>query len=156
VKRLRIPDYATGIAGLLLLCGIFAPWYKMADGTVDGWRSTGYIDIWLLITVLLAFAVPLVTAAKDSPALPVAMDVLTWFAALISILLTLFRLINKANDEFVTGRSWGIFLAFAAAIAVFAAAHWAMRTEDAPGLREPPEVRAMPTPPVTDPATPPT
>jgi hypothetical protein len=156
MKRLRTPDYATGLAGLVLLSAIFAPWYKIADGTVDGWRSTGYIDIWLLITVLLAFAVPLVTAAKDTPALPVAMDVLTWWAALISIVLTLFRLINKANDEFVTGRSWGIFLAFGAAVATFLAAHWATRTETAPGLRPGPEVRAMPTPPVTDPLTPPT
>jgi cation transport ATPase len=158
VKRLRTPDYATGLAGLVLLSSIFAPWYTLADGTYDGWRSTARIDIWLLITALLAIAVPLVTAAKDTPALPVAMDVLTWWAAIVAILLALYRMLVVASPsgEHADGRSWGIFLAFAAALATFLAAHWALRTETAPGLRPGPEVRAMPTPPVTDPLTPPT
>jgi hypothetical protein len=156
MRRVRTPDYVTGLFGFLLLCALFAPWYTLVDGTVDGWRSLKLIDIWLLITALLAMSVPLVTAARDTPAVPLTMTVLTWFAGIISTLLVLYRIISEANDAFVTGRSWGLALAAVAAVGTFLADHWALRTEDAPGLRPPPEIRAMPTPPERDPATPPT
>jgi hypothetical protein len=100
--------------------------------------------------------IPLVTAAKDAPAVPIALDVVTTWIAFIAFWLTLYRVISIANDQFATGREWGLWLAFISVIGTFASAWWAMRTEDAPGLRPPPEVRAMPVPPVTDPATPPT
>jgi hypothetical protein len=155
VRRLRIPDYVAGAFGLALLISLFCPWYKMVDGTVDGWRSLKLIDIWLFITALMAIAIPVVTAAKDSPALPVAMDVITTWIAFVAFWLVLYRLLSVANSAFVTGRSWGLYLAFVAVIGTLAGAYWAMRTEDAPGMRPPPEVRAMPAPPVHDPATPP-
>lgn len=157
MRRLRPPDYVTGAFGLLLLISLFAPWYEdtLGAGTTDGWRSLGLIDIWLLITALLAMAVPVVTAVKDAPALPVAMDVLTAWVAFISALLVGYRLLSIANADFENGRSWGIFLAAVAVAGTFGGAWRAMRKENAPGLRPPPEVRAMPAPPVNDPASPP-
>jgi hypothetical protein len=156
VRRLRVPDYVVGAFGFLLLCSLFSPWYELVDGTVDGWRSLKLIDIWLLITALLAISIPFITAARDTPAVPLAMTVLTWFAAILAILMVLYRVLSEANAAFVTGRSWGLAVAALGAVGTFAGAHWALRTEDAPGLRPPPEVRAMPAPPVRDPATPPT
>jgi hypothetical protein len=152
----RTPDYVAGLFGFLLLSSLFAPWYSLSDGTSDGWRSLGFIDIWLLITAILAMLIPLVTAAKDAPAVPIALDVVTTWVSFVAVLLTLFRVLNVANDPITTGRSWGLWFALISVIGTFAGTWWAMRTEDAPGLRPPPEVRAMPVPPVQDPATPPT
>jgi hypothetical protein len=158
VKRLRTADYAVGIFGLLLLSSLFAPWYDMADGTSDGWRSLKLIDFWLLITALLAMAIPLVTAAKDAPAVPIAMNVITTWVAFVATILVLFRVASTADPAGVPadGRAWGLWLALVSVIGTFASVWWALRNEDAPGLRPPPEVRAMPVPPVNDPATPPT
>jgi hypothetical protein len=156
LKRLRPPDYAAGLFGLLLLSSLFAPWYTITDGTSDGWRSLGLIDIWLLITALLAMLIPLVTAAKDAPAVPIALNVVTAWIAFFAFWLTLYRVISIANDQFATGREWGLWFALISVIGTFASVWWAMRTEDAPALRPPPPVRAMPVPPVEDPATPPT
>jgi hypothetical protein len=154
VKRLRTPDYALGLAGFVLFTALFCPWYKIPDGTSDGWRSLAFIDLWLFITALLAMITVSVTASRDQPALPVAMDVLTWWASIVTMILVLYRLLSLASPgvDPAGGRSWGL----AGAVGTFAAAHWALRTEPAPGMRPPPEVRAMPAPPVSDPATPPT
>jgi len=155
-ERLRLPDYLAGLSGVLLFASLFAPWYTVDDGTVDGWRSLGLIDLWLGLTALLAIAVPVVTATRDAPALPVAVDVLTTWAASLAAVLVLFRLLFVAGGEAVTGRSWGVVVAAVAVAGTLAGAYWAMRKQDAPGLRPPPEVRAMPTPPERDPALPPT
>jgi hypothetical protein len=158
VRRLRTPDYVLGLAGFVLLTALFCPWYKIPDGTSDGWRSLQFIDLWLLITALLALVTPLITASRDQPALPVAMDVLTWWASIVAMILVLYRLLSLATPggEPADARAWGLVVAVIGAVGTFAAAHWALRTEAAPGMRPPPEVRAMPVPPVNDPATPPT
>ena len=158
LRRLRAPDYVAGVFGVVLLASLFAPWYDVLDGTSDGWRSLKLIDGWLLITALLAMVIPFVTAAKESPAVPIALDVITTWIALIATILVVVRVIATADPGGTPadGRAWGLWLALLAVLGTFASAWWAMRTEDAPGLRPPPQVRAMPTPPVTDPATPPT
>lgn len=159
VKRLRTGDYVAGIGGLVLFCSLFAPWYDypLGEGTSDGWRSLQFIDLFLLATALLAMAIPLVTAAKDSPAVPVALDVISTFVAFLATILVLVRVISPAHlaGDPAAGRSWGLWLALLAVLVTLAGAWLALRDEDAPGLREPPEVRAMPMPPEHDPATPP-
>jgi hypothetical protein len=158
LRRLRPADYAVGICGLVLLCSLFAPWYEITDGTSDGWRSLRFIDMWLLIVALLAMSIPLVTAAKDAPAVPVALTVITAWLTLVAIIVVVYRVADPASPagETADARAWGLWLALIAVLGTFAAAWWAMRTEHAPGLRPPPEVRAMPVPPVSDPASPPT
>lgn len=154
MQRLRTSDWAVGAAGLLLLVSLFMPWYKVVDGTVNGWSALAVVDLWLLLTAALAIGTLVVTATRDAPALPVAFDVLTAWAALIGILLVLFRVLFVAEDDVVSGRSWGLFVAALAVLGTFAGAWWAMRDQSQPGLRPPPEVRAMPVPPERDPTTP--
>ena len=156
MRRLRTPDWLAGLCGVVLFLSLSAPWYEVLDGTVNGWRSLGIIDFWLLLTAALAVGLVVVTATRDAPALPIAFDVLVTWAALISTLLVLFRIVSVPNDDVVTGRSWGLFVAAAAVLGLFASAWWAMRDQRQPGLRPPPEVRAMPAPPARDPAVPPT
>ncbi len=154
MQRLRPPDWLAGLSGLLLFMSLFMPWYTVVDGTVDGWRSLGLIDLWLLLTAGLAITLLVVTATRDSPALPLTFDVLTMWASLLAAIMVAYRLISVANDEFVTGRSWGIFAAALAVVGTFAGSWWAMRDQRQLGMRPHPEVRAMPVPPERDPTTP--
>ena len=146
MKRLRPADYVAGLGGLLLFCSLFAPWTQLSDGKEDGWRSLAILDIWLLLAALMAMALPVVTAARDDPALPIKWDVLTSWVGLISLVLVVIKALG--------GVEWGGGLAVAAVLVMFAGSWWAMRDQSAPGLRTPPEVRAMPTPPETDPTRP--
>jgi hypothetical protein len=151
-----MPDWLAGLSGLVLLLSLFAPWYEVVDGNINGWSALKFMDVWLLLTALLTMGIAIVTATRDSPALPLTFDVLATWASLIAAFLVAYRLVSVAYSEVVTGRSWGVFLAAAAVAGCFASAWWAMRKQDQPGQRPPPEVRAMPAPPARDPATPPT
>ena len=155
MQRLRTPDWVAGISGAVLLFSLFTPWYDAVDSGYDAWRSFGFIDLWLLLTALLAIALLVVTALKDSPAVPITLDVLTTWAGLFALLMVIYRLIAIPNDAFFVSRSWGLFVGALAVVGVFAGAWWAMRDESQPGLRPPPEVREMPVPPARDPTTPP-
>ena len=137
MKRLRTPDYALGLFGFVLFSSLFAPWYKVTDGTYDAWRSLKFIDILLFLIALLAMATVAVTAAKDSPELPVALDVLTTWAGMVAVLLVLYRILSVVFIAPGTERSWGLIVAAIGAVGTLAGAWWATRTEDAPGLRPP-------------------
>ena len=144
MARLRIPDLCTGLAGLVLLVSLWLPWYEVSDGTVSGWSALAVADIWLFLTALTAVALVVVTARRDEPSLPVFFDVITTWASFVATILALIRLLAPPAE---LDRSWGVVVALLAAAAVLACAFWAMRRQEQPGLRPPPEVRAMPAPP---------
>jgi len=139
MRRLRTPDWLTGAAGVTLLAGLAGHGGEGGAGTV-----------WLALVGVLALLVPVVTATRDAPALPVALDVLTVWAGIVSLPVIVVRVLSA--DE----RDWGLWLTAAAVLAVLAGAWWAMRKQAQPGLRPPPELRAMPTPAAHDPSAPPT
>lgn len=146
VRRLRPADWLTGLAGLVLLLSLWAPWYELSDGTLTAWESFALVDLWLVLLVLLALATPLITAARDSPSVPVAVDVVTVSIGAIAVVLVLWRLLSLPQDAVTTGRGWGVWLAAAATLATFAGALWALRDESGPHLRPAPEPQRMPAP----------
>ena len=127
MSRLRPSDYVAGLAGALLIVGALAGEHPSA------------VRVLLEIAALMALLLPVVTALRDDPSLPVKWDVLTAWATLVAIVLALVSVLGDAN--------WGDGLSLAAAILAFAGAWRAMRDQRAPGLRTPPETRVMPTPP---------
>ena len=147
VRRLRPADWLTGASGLALLLLLWAPWYSVSDGTINAWSAFAIIDLWLALTALLAIAVPLVTAARETPEIPVALDVVTAAVTVFAVLLVVIRLLAVPGGEVVTGREWGVFAGTVAVLGTFFGTWWAMRDESAPALRPPPEVRTMPAPP---------
>jgi hypothetical protein len=146
MERLRTPDVLAGVFGLALLVSLFTPWYEVAGTTVSATKAFGFVDLWLLLVAGLALALPVVTAVKDAPALPVAVDVLTTWAALVGLLLVLFRTLNLPGPHGVD-RDWGLWLGLAATLGTLASAYMAVRIEAAPGLRPNPEPQVMPAPP---------
>jgi hypothetical protein len=152
LQRLRPADWLTGVAGLASLLLLWAPWYSVGDGTVNGWQTLGLIDVLIALTALLAIALWVVTATRDTPELPVAMDVLTATPASLTALLVIFRLLDVPGGRAITGREWGVVAATVAMIAVAAGAWAALRDESAPGLRPRPEIEPMPAPPAAGPS----
>lgn len=146
MNRLRVPDYVAGLGGLLILVSLFAPWTQLSDGTEDGWRSLAVVDILLLLVAIAAMLVPIITAISADPAPAIKTDVLATWATLLGLIVMLIKVLG--------GPEWGGFLALAGTLVGFAGCWWALRLEAAPGLRTPPEVRAMPVPPANDPKRP--
>jgi hypothetical protein len=147
VRRLRPADWLTGVSGLALLLLLWAPWYGVSDGTINAWSAFAVIDLWLALTALLAIAVPVVTANRDSPALPVAFDVITAAVSVIAVLLVIIRLLAIPGGEVADSREWGLYLGALATLGTCVGSWWAMRDESAPGLREPPQARTVAAPP---------
>jgi hypothetical protein len=146
LRRVRPADWLTGVSGLALLVLLWAPWYGVADRTVNAWGAFAVIDLWLALTALLAIAVPVVTAARDTPEIPVALGVVTAAVTVIAVLLTLIRLLFLPGDG-VDGREWGLYAGALAVLGTFAGAWLAVRDESAPALRRHPDTQVMPAPP---------
>src|SRR4051794_24341868 len=110
VRRLRPADWLTGVSGLALLLVLWAPWYAVSGGGLSGWGGFALIDLWLALTALLAIAVVPVTAARDTTAVPVALDVVCATVATLALLLVVIRLVFVPEGDVVTGRDWGVWV----------------------------------------------
>src|SRR4051794_18880828 len=120
VRRVRIADWLTGVAGLALLLLLWAPWYSVSDGSINAWEAFALLDLWLVLTALLAIAVPLVTASRDTTAVPIAIDVICGTVAALALLFVVLRLLFIPDGDITTGRDWGVFAGTLATLGVFA------------------------------------
>jgi hypothetical protein len=145
LERVRPFDWLAGLAGVALLVVLALPWYDLADGSHSAFGQFTIVDLWLALTALLAIAIPIVTAARDSPALPVAITVIAESISWIAVLLALWRAIDQpAGPLEPTVMPWvGVLAALAVSVTVWRA----LSDERAPGLRPPPAARTMPSPP---------
>ena len=60
----RIWDWLVGAAGLALAIGVFAPFYRSNLENWSAWKSFMLIDLLMLLTAVVAMAVPFVAALK--------------------------------------------------------------------------------------------
>ena len=146
-ERIRPADAMTGAWGLALLGSLFLDWYTQAEGGFSAWGSFGVLDVLLALVALLAVSVPVVTAARDSPAWPVAALVLTTaFAFLVSFFL-LYRLFDQPGLDGGAAVDAGAWLGSIALLGVFVSSAVALRDERSPGVTGPAEIPVMPAPP---------
>ena len=141
-RRVRTGDWLTGAWGVALLAVMFADWYTVLDGSFSAWQAFGFVDKLLALLGLLAVAVPIVTAARESPSWPVAIGVLTVALALITVPFVLFRVLDPPHDA---DTAWGAWAGLICVLGVLVAAWFSIRTEDAPAIRQS-EITPMPTP----------
>jgi hypothetical protein len=125
VNRLRPGEWVAAIAGVVLIASLF-----LGD-------DVGVTGILLGLVALVAFALFLLQATRNSPALPVAFGVLTVTTGIIGTLLALYRLID--------GRE-GAWLGLAAVVAVTAGGWLSIRDERVRGLPPQPEPELRPSP----------
>jgi hypothetical protein len=122
-------------SGAVLILSLFLEWYNVSGKGLaasigsqgfSGWESLGFIDILLFLIGAVAIAVAVLRAMNTMPRqLPASPGLILLGLGGIATLLVLFRLISTGNfghpeaSAFIDiSRSFGIFVAFLAAIGV--------------------------------------
>src|SRR4051794_27928688 len=185
LRRLRAREWITGISGAVLIVALSLPWYhcsacprgtppagvRLATGDFDftGWESLSTIDIVIALVGLAALGLLVATATQRTVAVPIAWNALLVLAALVVLVLVVVRLLDvpqkldvplrfRQGYDVSTDPAWGLWLAFAASLGLFAGSLVALRDErlSRPGettdmtgrpVPPPPEVETLPAPP---------
>jgi hypothetical protein len=117
MRRIRAGEWLAGVGGVALIVG--------------AWSAPAVIAVLLCLVALLAIALPVAQATRRSPALPVALGVLTATVAIVAVALAAVV---------------GAWLALAGALAVLAGGWLSLRAERVPGETAP-HVPRRPAPP---------
>jgi hypothetical protein len=117
MRRVRAGEWLAGAGGVVLLATL--------------WSTPPVIAVLLCLIALLAIALPVAQATRRSPALPVALAVLTVCAGIVAVPLAAVS---------------GAWLALAAALGVLAGGWLSLRAEQVPGETAP-HVPRRPAPP---------
>src|SRR5947207_14799586 len=111
--RNRIPqgELIAGIAGLLLIVFEFFDWYggkvsgsvgglghvSASGGGADAWQAFSFIDILLFLLALVVVGVAVMRGLNRMPQLPYPPALIITAAGGLSVLLILFRIIDKPD-----------------------------------------------------------
>ncbi|MEI2701883.1 MAG: hypothetical protein V9E83_05720 [Baekduia sp.] len=158
MNRPRLPETLTCIAAVALLVSLFLSWYSVdaynAGGAhTSGWGAVGpVIAVVLGIAITLALALVATTLTRRSPALPVALGVITWVFGAIAWSVLALRLLDEPGLGIGLGPAqvtlrWPGYVGFAAMTLIPIAALWTLRDErtDAPeSAYDPPPARPIP------------
>jgi hypothetical protein len=146
LRRVRIWEWLTGLAGVVLLVSLFLPWYGVGDLTVNAWDAFSVVDLILAAVALAAIALPIVAGLQRTAAVPQSMASVLVFVSVIGGVTALVRLLNPVGPDDVT-REIGVWLATGAAIAIFFLNWRSMRDKRFPSVMRPPlHVETLPTP----------
>jgi hypothetical protein len=186
LRRVRTWEWFTGAAGLVLLIALFLPWYGVdiragaavsffgGSRTANAFEALTIIDVILLLTALLAIALPIVTAAQRTIAVPQTLATFVVWLGLIAMILAVIRLLfppgadslggaigfegaflrrslggagASFDDVFSTTREIGAWIGTFAAVAIFAGGWRSMRDGRFPlALRPNLRVETVPAP----------
>jgi hypothetical protein len=157
LRRLRVGEWITAIAGLVLLASLFAPWYDAsasASGSPSGFEALAVLDIVLALIAAGAVALLFVTAGQRLPAVPLAFNVFVALGGLLAVVLVLIRVVDLPDGA--GAREWGLWLGLVGALGIAAGSLVAMRDErpsrrgrytDQSGRPAPPPAEIEPIPP---------
>jgi formate hydrogenlyase subunit 3/multisubunit Na+/H+ antiporter MnhD subunit len=147
VRRVRIWEWLTGLAGVVLLVSLFLPWYRVAGQSSSGWQWLTVIDVVLAAAGLAAIALPVVTASQRTTAVPQAMTALLAPLLLAAALLAVYRLLRVPSAHASVQRQIGPWLAAASAVAALVCDWRSLGDHRFPAaMRRPLEVTTLPTP----------
>jgi cytochrome bd-type quinol oxidase subunit 2 len=118
LRRVRVWEWLTGLAGVTLLVSLFLPWYGAGDATATAWESLTVTDVVLGLVALMAIALPVLTATQRTVAVPQSWTALIMLVVVPALLMMLFRLLNLPGDGLQ--REIGVWLGALATAAVFA------------------------------------
>lgn len=139
-------ERAAGVAAIVLILGEFLPWYggSFNVGTLinvenvhrnySGFQSFSLVELALVITAVAVLALLLANRRVAGLHLPVRVGTLIAGAGVWSLLLLLFRTLDRPEiDGLKLSLQWG-FLVVMAAAAVILAAGLRMREETEPSI----------------------
>ena len=156
LSRLRPGELIAAGGGAALLVVMFFDWYA-AGGTTEvggrdivisvgfsAWEVFGFTDVLLALAGLLAIGLAVVTAARRSPALPVAGSVITTTVGVLATLLVFYRILDQPGpNEFIEVKL-PAFLGFLCTLAIAAGGWRSMRDEEWPAAPMETDVRPAP------------
>jgi hypothetical protein len=159
LSRLRKGELIAGAGGVVLLVVMFLPWYSDAGPNpidVTAWEALSITDLILALTAVAAIGLAVLTAARRSPALPVAASVITTTLGALATLLVLYRILNQPGPNELAEVKLGAFLGFLSVLAITGGGFRSMRDEEGEGAPMPTDMRPTPAPEGPgDPAPPP-
>ena len=122
--------------GAALVASLFLDWYRGASGrTLSAWEAFAVVDLFLLVTGLLALVALVLTLAQRTPAVPLALTSIATLVAMVAAVLVLVRLLaapevpGAGSGE--VARLFGAWLGAAATLGLLAAMLAAIRDERA-------------------------
>jgi hypothetical protein len=124
MRRLRPGEWLAGVGGVVVLATV--------------WAGPVALAVLLCVPALLAVALPVAQVSRRSPALPMALGVLTSTTGIVAVPLALWRLLAQPST--------GAWLGLAGALGVLAGGWLSMRAEHVPG-EVAPHVPRRPAPP---------
>jgi hypothetical protein len=142
MRRLRDGEWLAAAGGAALLAALFLDWY----GGLSAWRAHAVIDVVLALVALVPFALFAAQATRRSPAVPVALSVLTPLAGLLAVLLIVFRMADQPGPDELRAVHGGAWLGLAAAALIVVGGWRSLRVERIPGAPAVP-VESLPAPP---------
>ena len=155
LSRLRQGELVAGIGGVALLVVMFLDWYAVVgfgEVAANAWQAFSITDLILAITALSGIALAVLTASRRSPALPVALSVITATLGALATLLVFYRILNQPGPNDFVEVKFGAFVGFLAVLAVAAGGYLSLRDEEGEDAPMPVDVR--PTPAAEGPADP--
>ena len=137
-RRMRTGELIAGGGGIVVLAALFfLPWFGVpasagglastggALASLDGWQALTTTRWILLVTIAVALALPVVTAARRAPAVPVALGMLSCVLGAVSTLVLLYRIIDHPG---LSARA-GIYVGLVASIAIGYGGYLSLRVE---------------------------
>lgn len=124
MRRLRPGEWLAGAGGIALVATV--------------WAGPIVLAVLLCCAAVPALALPVAQSTRRSPALPVALAVLTTTVGFVAVVLALVRLLDEPAA--------GTWIGLAGAVATLAGGWLSMRAEHVPG-ELPPHVPRRPAPP---------
>src|SRR4051812_8862512 len=145
LRRVRVWEWLTGLAGVVLLVSLFLPWYSLGGVSVTGWESFSVVDLILALAALCAIALPVVAGTQRTAAVPQSFASTIVWVLVVAAILAVIRLINPPADD--VSRDAGVWIAAIAALALVAPDAKSMRDKRSPGVMQPPlHVETIPAP----------
>jgi hypothetical protein len=126
-RRMRPADMLAGAAGLLLAVSLFLPWYEFGGVREDAWQALTVTEIPAALAALAALCLLVATVTQRSPAVPLAIAVVTATLGLVSLVVVAVR--AAALPPGASERCYGLWLGLAGSLAVLVAAMLSLRDE---------------------------
>ena len=158
LSRLRPGELIAGAGGIALLVVMFLEWYAAGGQTqfqgqdfeislgFNAWEAFSVTDLILAPTAVSGIALAVLTASRRSPALPVALSVITTTLGALATLLVLYRILNQPGPNDFIEVKVGAFLGFVSVLAIAAGGYRSMRDEEGEDAPMPTDVRPTPAP----------
>jgi 4-amino-4-deoxy-L-arabinose transferase-like glycosyltransferase len=97
-RRLNLGEWVGGSGALLLIVALFLPWYSAGGSDVTAWQSMTVDDLLLALAALLALGAIVIDSMSRFAASSIAALSFATIAAIVALVLTLYRLADPAPD----------------------------------------------------------